>query len=197
MWTLLVPLYLYIRRFSTRVGSERFPVFVVLSLSVALTMIAFSIEPVSAQVRYNQAAITVGSGLQIGNGGGSETISKRSPLFLDFAYRTWIDEDEYVLYGGSIRMELESQASVAGVPRVELRHRVGDFELRPGFALPFYFAPFYMFGAEVSLTVRFALTKAFGILGGLTADAFFLGNEIPDDSVVLMLNGGLGVDLEI
>jgi hypothetical protein len=101
-----------------------------------------------AQTSMGQFGARVGSGLEIGGGEGSETVKQASPIFVDLDIRTWTDEQGAVIWGGSLRMEVEGKASIAAVPRLELRRMLGKLELRPGVAVPMFLSPFLMFGLE-------------------------------------------------
>jgi hypothetical protein len=148
----------------------------------------------AAQTRVVSATTTVGSGVSVGGGQGGAVVA-RSPVFADVAIRGWTDEEPSVLYGGSIRVEVEGRASVAVVPRAELARSVGPLELRPGVALPFFFAPFTMLGAELSLAVAVPITSAIRAGGIVMLDAFFLGSDVPEGATVIMFNGAVGVEL--
>lgn len=151
--------------------------------------------PAAAQTRGMGVALAAGTGLELGNGGGNEALAARSPLFVDVAARTWTDEEPRWSWGGSLRVEVEGRASVAIVPRVDLERKLGPLTLRPSAGLPFFFAPFTMFGAEAGVTGRMPIGGKVGVLATLLADAFVIGSDVPRDSAVLMFNGLIGVEL--
>jgi hypothetical protein len=151
----------------------------------------------AAQTSFGQFGMRVGTGLEIGAGDGSKTVKQGSPLFVDLDVRTWTDEQGAIVYGGSLRMEVTGRASVAAVPRLELRRMLGPLELRPGVAVPLFLAPFLMFGVEGGLSVRLPIGAGFGVMGALTGAGFFFGDDVPKDSVVVMFSGSLGIDIQI
>lgn len=110
--------------------------------------------------------------------------------------RTWVDEQPDVAIGGSLRLEVEDRASAAIVPRAEYVKRFGPVVVRPGVALPFFFAPFTMIGVEASVVTRLDLAGGFGLYMMLMGDAYFAGSDVPRNSTIVMFNGLLGVDLE-
>lgn len=152
--------------------------------------------PAFAQTRGTGLGIAAGSGVSLG-GGSARTVVLRSPFFLDLAARTWTDEQPEMMWGGSLRAEVEGRTSVAIVPRAELAKRFGPIVVRPGVGVPFFFAPFTMLGVEAGATAVLHLAHGFGALASLTVDAFFLGSDVPEGSAVLMFNGVLGVELAI
>ncbi|MBI2896552.1 MAG: hypothetical protein HYY06_23540 [Deltaproteobacteria bacterium] len=153
--------------------------------------------PAAAQTRGMGVSLAAGTGLELGNGGGDEALTARSPLFIDVAARTWTDEEPRWSWGGSLRIEVEGRASVAIVPRVDLERQLGPVTLRPSAGLPLFFAPFTMFGLEAGVTGRLPIGGKLGVLATLQADAFVIGSDVPRDSAVLMFNGLIGVELGI
>ena len=147
-----------------------------------------------AQEPVHSVAMAAGSGLSIATGqrGG---VMQRTPILIDLAYRFWNSEDPRVVWGGSARVEVEGRASFAVVPRVEYTATLGALTLRPGLAAPLFIAPFTLIGVEGSVTARVALADNLGLLGVSMVTAYLRGSDLPDDSVLLMFNGMLGVDL--
>ena len=150
-----------------------------------------------AQTLSKSVALTLGTGIELGNGQGREVVVLRSPLFMDAAIRTWTDETPDLVMGGSIRVEVDRTTSVAGVPRVEINRRFGSLLLRPGIGVPIFFAPFSMVGVELSVGVVLSLGDGLSLVGGILIDAFFFGSDIPQGSSVVMFNGALGVELDL
>lgn len=149
----------------------------------------------SAQTPFYSGSLMGGSGLSFGDGQKS-VIVQRSPLFLDAAFRYWSSEQDWLVVGASGRVEIDGRTSVAAVPRLEYQLRFGPLALRPGVGLPFVIAPRTMFGVEGSFSARLELTGPLGLVGAIFADAYFLGDDVPDDSVVVMINGAIGVDFQ-
>lgn len=147
-----------------------------------------------AQERVDSVALVAGSGISLATGQAT-SLANRTPLFVDVAYRGWNSEDPSFAWGASVRAEFEGRTSLALVPRAELSTTVGPLTVRPGVAAPLFFAPFTLLGVEGSLTARLALTEGLGIVAAFMADAFFLGGDLPDGSLLLMFNGTVGVDL--
>lgn len=134
----------------------------------------------------------LGSGLMRGGRGGLAS-AQRAPIFVDATVLGV--QESWLLVGGSLRVELEDGRAVAAVARAVLRHKLGKLELRPGAALPFYFAPKTMLGPEVDLGLRYAMKNGFGLLANAGIAAFMVGNDVPHGTTVIMFNVQLGVDL--
>jgi hypothetical protein len=134
----------------------------------------------------------LGSGFMRGGRGGLAS-AQRSPIFVD-ATALGV-QDSWLLLGGSLRVELEDGRAVAAVARAVLRHKLGKLELRPGVAVPFYFAPKTMLGPEADLGLRFAMKNGFGLLANAGISAFMIGNDVPHGTTVVMFNLQIGVDL--
>jgi hypothetical protein len=153
-------------------------------------------HPTHAQSVTTNIGFGAGSGITRG-GSGHNSSTERTPLFIDASVRRYTDEEAIMAIGGSLRIELERNSGVAIAPRFELRHQIGKLELRPGVAIPFFFAPRTMLGPEVSITARYLLMPRIGVVGMLMADAFVAGNDVPHGTTVTMLNILFGVDMEL
>ena len=136
----------------------------------------------------------VGAGFMRGGHGGLMS-GQRAPLALDVQVLT--TRAPRFLVGGVLRIELEDAKSVAGIPRLQLRHPFGPLELRPGVGLPFYFAPRTMLGPEASLCAKLKLGKDLGLLINLSAAAFMIGNDVPHGNTVIMFHAFVGIELFI
>lgn len=150
-------------------------------------------EPEQYEPAFDLGA-SFGSGFMRGGAGGLTT-AQRSPFTVDVAVMGI--RDVHWLLGGALRLELEDARAVAGIARVALRHSLGSLELRPGAGLPLYIAPRTMLGAEASLGLRAPMSGGFGIIAQLAASAFFLGNDVPQGSTVILFQLFLGIDLVI
>lgn len=168
-----------------------------LQLAAALVCAAFALAsatPVRAQATEEFLDISggLGSGVMRGGRGGLAS-AQRAPIFVDATVLGV--QESWLLVGGSLRVELEGGRAVAAVPRAVLRHKLGKFELRPGAAIPFYFAPKTMLGPEADLGVRFAMKNGLGLLANAGIAAFMVGNDVPHGTTVVMFHLQVGVDL--
>lgn len=163
---------------------------------VALATLAGA-APAEAQTRLTTASLSGGSGVSLGTGQGGETVLQRTPIFLDAFVRTYSDEQPSPVVGGGLRVELDGRVSAALVFRAELPKRLGPVELRAFAGVPFFFAPFTMLGVELGVAVAWPLSPSLSLIGAFVADAFVWGSDLPDDSVVVMLNGSLGIEVRL
>ena len=155
----------------------------------------FSMTPrAHAQERVISPFIGAGSGIEFGSGAKTSVI-QQTPIFLDMGARTWSTERPQLVFGGSLRMEIQGRVSVGIVPRVEFARKVGFLSLSAGGGIPFFFAPFTMLGLEGIVTARmnFSDMDTFGIFASVFIDGFFWGSDIPAHSAVVMVNGVAGV----
>lgn len=135
-----------------------------------------------------------GSGVLRGGSGGL-AVAQRAPFFVDVTVLTPHPSEPWLLLGGSMRVELEAGRAVAGVARATLRHKLSKLELRPGVAIPFYFAPRTMIGPEANFGIRYPVGNDFGLLAGAGIAAFMIGNDVPHGTTVVMFHVQLGVSL--
>ncbi len=149
----------------------------------------------SAQTPFLSTQVGVGSGITWGNGPADQTVSRRSPMFVDASLRTWSDEAPTLRWGASLRLEIEGRTSLGVVPRVEIAKKLGDLTITPGVGVPLFFAPFSMLGVEVSTGVLLPLSDTFGISGTAMFDGYFFGSDVPENSAVIMFNLMLGATL--
>jgi hypothetical protein len=135
-----------------------------------------------------------GSGVLRGGDGGLG-VAQRAPFFVDVTVLTPHPAEPWLLLGGSLRVELEDGRAVAGVARATLRHKLSKLELRPGVAIPFYFAPRTMIGPEANFGIRYPVGNDFGLLAGAGIAAFMIGNDVPHGTTVVMFHFQLGIGL--
>lgn len=159
----------------------------------ALLCLAALAPGVQAQERI-ELGLLAGTGVMRGAGQGV-SVAQRAPLYIDLSYRAWNEEQPDLILGGALRAEVEGAGAVGGLPRVELRQRMGPVELRPGAAFVFLVVPKTLLGPEGSLTVHLDVPGRIGIYGTFAVTAYILGSDLPKRSSVLAMTGGAGVSL--
>ncbi len=147
-------------------------------------------------MQHHSIALSGASGLSLGSGGGN-SYATHTPGYVDIAWRTWHSTAPQWVTGFSLRAEVDGRASVGVVPRFEFSRSVGRLTLRPGVAAVVFFAPFVLAGPEASVTFDLRLGSVVSLLGTLSVDLFFLGNDLPPRSVVVAANGALGVAIHL
>ena len=163
-------------------------------LLVALVLLGATGGVARAQRPVHRVALGGGSGLSVGSAQGT-AVSRRTPFFVEASYRQRSSEALQPWFGVGLRAEVESRASVAVVPAAQLERQVGPVSVRPLLALPFFFAPFSLLGAELGLDVAYELGGGLACVLGLRLDGFFWGSDLPEGSALVMANAMLGVEM--
>lgn len=166
-----------------------------LAFVMLLGLGALAVAPSAhAQEQVIATYLSAGSGLTIGADGGSSVLL-RSPVFLDIGARTWASDQSELVYGGSLRLEVDGRVGVGVVPKVEYARTLGPIGISVGGGLPIFLAPYTLFGVEAFLTGRFMIGDVFGVFGSFLVDAYLFGSDLPRGTAIVMLNGVLGVEL--
>lgn len=156
-------------------------------------VVGLAARPVAAQRRVAiQAA--VGSGGSVA-GAADGVVALRTPTFFDVGLITWSEDDPAWWFGGGIRGEFESRASIGGVVRVGAAATVGPLVLRPLVGVVAFFAPFTLIGAEAGLDIAWRLVDLFAVVARLVVDGHFAGSDLPANAALVMFNGALGVEV--
>ncbi len=148
--------------------------------------------PASAQTLDLILDTAFGSGVTAGAGDG-ETLTRRTPVFLDIDAGFVLDGDYETEWGLGVLMQLEDEPAVGLTPQVRLLREVWIGEVYAGVGAPVYVAPLLSrVGVELQGGALFRLHEQFSGLVTLAADVFFAGDDIPGDDPVLMFNLGIG-----
>lgn len=156
-----------------------------------------------AQRRMTTLSANAGSGLSIGSGqattvGGQSMVSlRRTPVFVEVEGRTWSTSNPDPVIGAALRVEIDGRTSLAVVPRVQLQRTLSKLEVRVFLGAPFFFAPFSMLGAELGGGISISLGKHFALGVNAMIDAFFWGSDLPDDTVLIGINGMAGLEMRL
>ncbi len=137
---------------------------------------------------------SVAEGAAIGDAGDA-MIVRRAPMFADLSVVTWSTEDPDWWIGGGLRMEFESQTSFGVSLRVGLNTSLEILTVRPYVGAAAILAPLTLFGAEVGVDLVVELLDSFRLLGRVFADGYFLGDDLPQGSVIVAFSGALGVEV--
>lgn len=157
-----------------------------------------------AQGPHYEIGVHGGTGLTINsqvseNAGLSNPVQARTRGFMDITFRFWKDQLPQLALGGAIRMELEGQTSFGIVPRAEYDIGVGSvYRFRPLVGVPIFFFPFTLVGIELGMAHEFVLGGGpVSLTATMMMDTFFLGSDLPDESLLFMFNGTLGLEVEL
>lgn len=160
-------------------------------LTFAVLVQAYPV-PLAAQTLDVVVDIAVGSGVTAGQGDG-ETLSRRTPLFVDVDAGFILDEDFETEWGLGMLMQLEDQVAVGLTPQVRLVRPVWVGEVYAGLGAPVFIVPaISRVGVELQGGALFRLHEQFSGLVTIAADVFFAGDDVPGDDPVLMFNLGIG-----
>ena len=157
---------------------------------------------VDAQQRVTTFSAHAGSGLSLGTsnssvGGQSMVTLRRTPVFIEIEGRTYDTGRPDPMIGAALRVEVDGRASVAIVPRVQLQRAAGKVSFRVFLGAPFFFAPFSMLGAELGGGISIPFGKYVSLGVHAMVDAFFWGSDLPDDTVVIGINGMAGLEMRL
>lgn len=148
--------------------------------------------PGSAQTLDVVLDTAVGSGVTAGSGDG-ETVTRRTPMFVDVDAGFVLDGDFTTEWGVGMLLQLEDQTAVGLTPQVRLLREVWVGEVYAGVGVPVYIVPSVSrVGVELGGGALFRLHEQFSGLVTMAADVFFAGDDIPGDDPVLMFNFGIG-----
>jgi hypothetical protein len=147
-----------------------------------------------AQTRRFAVDARVLTGLSVGGGDGQARL-RRTPLFVEAGMHTWLEEEEQVVIGAAVRVEVEDRASIGAVVRAGFRAMLAPIELRPSIGLVAILAPFTLFGVDAGMVLAMHFTDRIAVLAHLVIDAYLYGSDLPTGTVVTSFNGGLGFEV--
>jgi len=163
-------------------------------LLAAATLGSALVSSSAAADRRFAVQASVAEGIAVGDAGDS-IIVRRAPMFADLSVATWSTEDPDWWIGGGLRLEFESQTSFGASLRVGMNANLEMLSVRPYVGAAVIFAPLTLVGAEVGVDVTVALLDSFRLLGRVFADGYFLGDDLPQGSVIVTFSGALGVEV--
>jgi hypothetical protein len=170
--------------------SNRTDLFLAAALSTACVLgIA---ENAEAQRPVLEGAASTGTGASFGPGN-AETVVLMTPMYVDVDIIYFNDERPKLEYVVGFTAELQGRVSVGVVPQLRFTTAQRPLLLYGLIGVPLVFAPFVLFGVEVGAGLLWRINETFGLFGEVVVDLFFLGNDIPDDSMLAKLDGNLGV----
>lgn len=147
----------------------------------------------SAQRRYAIDARAL-TGLSIGGGDGEARL-RRTPLRIEVGAHTWQEEQSAIVVGGSLRLEVEDRASIGVVGRAGFRLEVDMLHIFPNIGVAAVLAPFTLVGPEVGVMGAIVLGGGFAVVLHIAVDAFLFGDDLPQGTALVQLDGGVGVEL--
>jgi hypothetical protein len=140
------------------------------------------------------ASVDVASGVE-GGGKGHATGVRRARTLFRFGGEMALSEEPGPRVAAGVLLEIEPRTSVGA--DIRYVHLVGErFAFHIG-AIGI-FAPTTLFGASVGGELRLSLSRRVAVLAGPTVRAFFVGNDLPDGTVIFqgLFNVGIHVSLK-
>jgi len=167
------------------------------TVAVTIVLVTAGSRVASAQDLDTVLTIAGGAGLSLGQGDG-EVLTRASPLFLDVDVGLIFDSDRSLEWTPSLIMELQGRVSVGVNPSLKRVWRVKSWlSIYGGIGFPLFFAPFTLLGVEPAVGAFFQLLPRFGLAVELHSDVFFVGSDLPEDSVVAKMDLSVGVRFDL
>lgn len=165
-------------------------------LAQAAVLLCLAAAPARAQELDTAVTVASGSGLSLGQGD-AEVLKKMSPVFLEVDVGLIFDGDRSLEWTPSLIMELTGRVSVGVNPSLKRVWQFGKLSLYAGIGFPFYFAPFSMLGVEPAIGATYNIFSRFSLALELHADVFFVGSDLPEDSIVVKMDASLGIRIDL
>ena len=139
-----------------------------------------------------EGAASTGTGASFGRGDGA-TVVLMTPMYVDIDVIYFNDEHPKLEYVIGFEAELQGRVSAGIVPQLRFTTAQRPIMIYGLIGVPLVFAPFVLFGIEAGAGLLWRINETVGIFAEVTVDLFFLGNDIPDKSMLTKLDGNLGV----
>jgi hypothetical protein len=139
-----------------------------------------------------EGAASAGTGASFGPGNGA-TVVLMTPMYVDIDVIYFNDERPKLEYVVGFTAELQGRVSAGIVPQLRFTTGQRPILVYGLIGVPLVFAPFVLFGVETGAGLLWRINETVGIFAEVTIDLFFLGNDIPEDSMLTKLDGNLGV----
>jgi hypothetical protein len=157
--------------------------------------IAAGLAPRNAEAQRLQVhpAIFGSAGISLGVGD-SNTVLSRSPTSLSLQVSLSNSERPAFRYGLSLRGELETILSFGVVPQVFFVHSVQRLTVGLLAGIPLVIAPRSLYGIEAGASLSIAIVERFAVAVQMLAAFYPLGNDLPEDSLLVMVQVHVGIE---
>lgn len=139
-----------------------------------------------------EGAASGGSGASFGSGDG-RTVVLVSPFFIDIDIIYYNDEVPTLEYVVGFQAELQGRVSAGIVPQLRFTTAKSPWMLYGLIGAPFVVAPFVLLGVEGGGGLLYRLTPQIGFFAEVVLDLFIIGNDLPDEGILVQLDASLGV----
>ncbi len=150
-------------------------------------------EAAAQRLEIHTAALA-GTGVSIGMGDGTN-VTRRSPTAVAAHLLFANSERAWLRYGVTLRAEVEGKVTFGVSPQVALIHAWSRVSLGAVAGVPLIFAPKSLYGIEVGVLFSVRVVEWLSVLVQGFGQFYILGNDLPDDSTLVMVQGYAGIEL--
>ena len=139
-----------------------------------------------------EGAVSAGSGASFGSGDG-QTVVMQSPTYIDADIIYYNDESPKMEYVIGFQAELQGRVSAGLVPQLRLTSGPQKWMPYGLVGAPIILAPFVLLGVETGGGLLWRFHSRFGAFAEVVLDLFIIGNDLPEDGVLVQLDANLGI----
>ena len=136
------------------------------------------------------------TGLMAGNVA-SGTLWMGSTFKLRVDWAAFIEEDYSRRYRIGLEVPLHERIALGLRPGIDFPFKVMGYPCAVGLGLRSYITPYTLHGVEGQVSWRPKLFESIHLDAGLSASAFFFGNDLPTDGALIEFQGSIGVRLPL
>jgi hypothetical protein len=140
---------------------------------------------------------TMGASGLSATSGQNDTATRRSPLQLEFEVGAGFEPDPRWEWTGGLIAEVEGRTSLGINPQVKRLMSEGRLSGYATAGVPAFFSPFSLLGFEVGGGLIARVVQKLSLVLELRADFFFVGDDLPKDSMLSKFDVALGVRLPL
>jgi hypothetical protein len=155
----------------------------ILLLPMTLLVVPRTSEAQRPQI---QASALGATGVSVGMGSGN-SIVRRSATAVAVQVTGSNSERPALRYGGTLRGEVEGKVTFGIVPQIAYIPSFGRFSAGIIGGIPLVIAPKSLYGVEVGGHFGFSITDWVAVVAQAYLSFYPLGNDLPDDSFLLMV----------
>ncbi len=139
-----------------------------------------------------EGAVSAGTGASFGGGDG-QTVVLQTPFFVDMDIIYYNDESPKLEYVIGLQAELQGRVSAGIVPQLRFTTGPQPWMVYGLVGVPFVVAPFMLLGVEGGAGLLWRMNDRLGFFAEVTVDLFIIGNDMPDEGIVVQLDGNVGL----
>lgn len=164
-----------------------------LSLVVLLMVLAVPWVATAQRLQIHTAALA-GTGVSIGMGDG-DNVTRRSPTSVVAHLLFANSERAWLRYGVTLRAEVESKVTFGFSPQVTVGRSWRWLSYGAAAGIPLIIAPKSLYGIEIGAYVSFDVLEWLSVLVQTYGQFYVLGNDLPDDSFLVMVQLYAGIEI--